>query len=80
MPNSTDTAPESEGQDSWPREIVIRPTIDKAIELLGIEYEGPPEGDDALVWKIGFEMSQVAEISSWDDFAIRFEGYEFANI
>ena len=76
MSNPTDVTPECEGQDSWPREIVIRPNVETAIELLGSEYNGDPEGDDELLWKIGFEMSQVVEISSWDDFKRKYKGYD----
>jgi hypothetical protein len=75
--NEKDTAPREE--DCWPREVVIRPTVEKAIELLGSEYKGDPEGDDALLWKIGYEMSQVVEISSWDDFQENYKGYDLGD-
>ena len=35
MPNPTDPAPEREGQDSWPREVLIQSTAETAIEMQG---------------------------------------------
>ena len=63
---------------SWPREILIQPTTEKAIEILGDHYESSrdPEGDDELMFQIGFEFRNYAQIESWDDFAKNYEGYE----
>lgn len=78
MPNPTDTTPESEGQNSWPRKILIQPTAAKAIEMLGDRYDSSrdPEGDDALMLQIGDEFTIYAEINSWDHFADKYAGYE----
>ena len=78
MPNPTDTTPESEGQNSWPRKILIQPTAAKAIEMLGDRYDSSrdPEGDDALMFQIGYEFRIYAEINSWDHFADKYAGYE----
>ena len=64
MPKASNSAPDPQGQDSWPREVIIQPTIEKAIELLGGRYDSSrdPEGDDALAFEIGSEMRITAEI------------------
>ena len=81
MPNSTDTAPESEGQDSWPRKVLIQPTAEKAIEMLGDRYDScrDSEGDDALAFAIGYEFRTTAEINSWEDFDRNYNGYELVD-
>ena len=81
MQNPTDTTPEREGQDSWPREVLIQPTAEKAIELLGDRYDSSrdPGGDDALAFEIGYEFRTTAEIKSWDDFDRNYDGYELVD-
>jgi|GEM_PF-1056641 len=66
-------------EECWPREVVIRPSVKKAIELLGSEYKGDPEGDDALLWKIGYEMSETITIASWKDFEKNYRGYDLGD-
>jgi len=66
---------ETAEKEIWPREILIRPTTEKAIEILGKDYDRDPEGDDALSYTIGYEMTETVEINSWKELLEKHPGH-----
>jgi hypothetical protein len=68
---------ETADKEIWPREILIRPTTEKAIEILGKDYDRDrdPEGDDALNYTIGYEMTETVEIDSWKELLEKYPGH-----
>lgn len=76
-----DPEPESQIQDSWPRKVLIQPTAEKAIEMLGDRYDScrDPEGDDSLSCQIRNEMRTYAELICWEHFKRNYDGYELVD-
>jgi hypothetical protein len=58
--------------DEWPREVTIRPTLEKTKTFMDEDYDEEHEGDDALLVEQGQAMDTIS-LESWDEMP---EGYE----
>jgi hypothetical protein len=63
---------DSSEQQDWPRDVTIRPTLEKTKTFMDADYDEDHEGDDALLVEQGYAMDTV-EMASWDDMPDGFE-------
>lgn len=68
---------DDEQQSEWPKDILIRQTLDAAAADLDEDYEQESDGGDTLMNEVGESMDSV-EIHSWADFDLP-PGYEIVD-